>query len=121
MPIARFTGRILPAALNVSLPNGPTFQWKADELGLDMIFRVRIENGAIQVDCETNKFEASYLVPLFMRAHDIATASVDLVAFATASALTVILEEFTDPAGTVTQLAVQQPSLAALGSAVKIG
>jgi hypothetical protein len=121
MPTVRFTGRILPAALNVSVANRPTFRWNADELGLEITFRVHIENGSIQIDCDLGKFEEAYVVPLSMRAHDIARASVDLIAFATGNGLTVMLEEFTDPTGTTTQLAPQQPSLAALVSAVKIG
>jgi len=121
MPTARFTGRVLPAALNVSMPNQPAFQWKVEELGLDMTFRVRIQDGSIRIDCDVNKFEGSYLVPLFMRAHDIARATVDLTAFATGNGLTVTLEEFIDPSGSSTQLAAQHPSLAALATAVKLG
>ncbi len=121
MPRARFAGRVLPAALNISLPNQPTLHWKADELGLEMSFHVQIGNGSILIDCDLNKFDVAYLLPLFVRAHDIARASVDLAAFATGNGLTMILEEFTDPSGTITKLAAQQPSLAALATAVKLG
>src|SRR5262249_7521046 len=121
MPTARFTGRVFPTALNVSIANEPTFNWKADELGLEMRFRVRIRDGSIVIDCDLNKFESAYLIPLFIRAHDIARTSVDLAAFATGNGLTMILEEFTDPTGVKTQLAPQQPSLAALATAVKPG
>jgi hypothetical protein len=121
MPTARFTGRVLPAALNVSMANQPTFQWEVEELGLNMTFRVQIQDGSIRIDCDVNKFESAYLIPLFMRAHDIARATVDLAAFATGNGLTVILEEFIDPNGTATQLATQRPSLAALATAVKLG
>jgi hypothetical protein len=121
MPTARFSGRVLPAALNVSIENRPVFHWKADELGLDMTFRVEIQNGLIRIGCDVNKFEDSYLVPLFMRAYDIARASVDVAAFATGSGLTVILEEFIDPGGMTVPLAAQQPALAALATAVKLG
>src|SRR5229473_474973 len=121
MPTARFTGRILPAALNVSLASQPTLHWKADELALEMSFHVQIRDGSILIDCDLNKFEDDYLIPLFVRAHDIARACVDLTAFATGNGLTVILEEFTDPSGTITRLAAQQPSLAALATAVKPG
>jgi hypothetical protein len=116
-----FAGHVLPAVLNVSLANRPTFQWRSEELGLDMTFRVEIRDGSIRIDCNLNKYEDAYLVPLFMRAQDIATASVDLAAFATGSGLSVVLEEFSDPTGAVTPLAAQQPSLAALVYAVKPG
>src|SRR5258707_285070 len=121
MLTAHFTGRVLPTALNVSIANEPTFNWKADELGLEMRFRVRIRDGSISIDCDLNKFESTYIVPLFMRAYDIARTCVDLAAFTTGSGLAMILEEFTDPTGIKTQLAAQQPSLAALASAVRPG
>jgi len=120
MPTARFTGRVLPTGVNTSIPNQPTFRWKADELGLDMTFRVHIQDSAIRIDCDLNKFEDTYLVPLFMRAYDIARACVDLAAFATGNGLTVIVEEFTDPTGATTRLAPQHPSLAALATAAKM-
>src|SRR5262249_22921716 len=67
MPRVRFKGRVLPAALSVSIPNRPTFNWKADDLGLDMTFHVRIQDGSITIDCNVNKFEEdAHLVPLFM-------------------------------------------------------
>src|SRR5438874_10847540 len=88
MPSVRFTGRVFPAVLSVSIPNRPTFNWQADDLGLDMTFRVRIQDGSITIDCDVNKFdEDAHLVPLFMRASDIAKAAIDLAAFATGSGL----------------------------------
>jgi hypothetical protein len=86
-----------------------------------MNFRVQIQAGSILIDCDLNKFENGYLIPLFVRAHDIARACVDLAAFATGNGLMMILEEFTDPTGAVTKLAAQQPSLAALATAVDPG
>ena len=122
MPTARFTGRVFPAALDVSIPDRPTFHWKADDLGLDMTFQVQIQSGSIVVDCEINKFDASvHFVPLFMRAYDIARASADLAAFATGNGLTIVLDSFTEPAGGIVPMAAQQPSLAALASAAKPG
>jgi len=121
MPTVRFTGRVLPTALSVSIANRPTFHWKADELGLDMSFQVHIQDGSILIDCEVNTFEGAYLVPLFMRAYDLARAAVDLAAFSSGNGLTAVLDTFTDPTGAMTQLTAQQPSLAALATAVKIG
>src|SRR2546430_9420982 len=122
MLTVRFTGRVLPEALGVSIPNQPTFHWKADDLGLDMTFRVRIGDGSIMVDCDVNKFdENAHLVPLFMRASDIASACVDLAAFATGNGLMVVLETFTDDAGTSIPLAAQHPALGERASAAKPG
>ncbi len=122
MPSVRFTGRVLPPALSVSIPNQPSFSWKADELELGMTFHVRVHDGSIIIDCTLNKFdESAHLVPLFMRASDIARACVDLAAFATGNGLTVVLETFTDAAGTSIPLAAQQPPLGAHATAAKLG
>jgi hypothetical protein len=122
MPSVRFTGRVLPPALSVSIPNQPIFNWKADELELDMIFQVRIQDGSIVIDCNLNKFdESAHLVPLFLRASDIARACVGLAAFATGNGLTAVLETFTDAAGTSIPLAAQHPALGAHATAAKLG
>jgi hypothetical protein len=122
MPSVRFTGRVLPPALSVSIPNQPSFSWKADELELDMTFHVRVQDGSIIIDCNLNKFEESaHLVPLFMRASDIARACVDLAAFATGNGLTAVLETFTDAAGTSIPLAAQHPTLSGHATAAKLG
>ncbi len=122
MPSVRFTGRVLPAALNVSIPNHPTFTWKADELGLDMTFHVQIQDGSITIDCDVTKFdESAHLLPLFVRASEIARTCVDLVAFTTGNGLTAVLEIFTNPAGTSIPLAAQRPSLGAFVTASKMG
>src|SRR5712691_4831237 len=114
MPTVRFTGRVLPAALNFSITCRPTFSWKADDLGLEMTFRVDIQDGNVGIECEVNRFDkTAHFMPLFLRAYDIATASVDLAAFANGEVLTVVLESFTDPTGTSTPIATRRPSLAA--------
>jgi len=115
----RFTGRIFPAAINISIDNHPATNWKSPDLGLDMTFRVQIKNNNITIECEMNRFDgASHVTPLFMRAHDIARATVDLISFSTGNGLVVILDTFTDPNGITTSLAAQQPTLAALATAI---
>src|SRR2546421_10180897 len=121
MPIVRFIGRVLPAKHKVSLPSEPTFQWKIDHLALEVTFRLRIDDGSVLIACDVNKFVADiHLLPLFVRAYDIASASVDLVAFASGRGLRVVLETFIDPAGATVPIAAEQPSLAALATAMKL-
>src|SRR5229473_3611747 len=122
MPTVRFIGRVLPAAIDVSIPNEPEFTWTSHDLGLDMTFRLQIQKNSVIVDCDVNKFvPADHLVPLFMRAYDIARASVDLAAFASGKGLLLIFDTFIDPAGATLPLAAHKPSLTALASAVKPG
>jgi len=52
MPTVRFTGRVLPAALGVSIPSRPTFHWRDDALELEMTFRVQVQDNVIAIDCD---------------------------------------------------------------------
>src|SRR6266852_5013543 len=56
MPTVRFIGRVLPAAIDVSIPNEPEFTWTSDDLGLDMTFRLQIQKNSVIVDCDVNTF-----------------------------------------------------------------
>jgi len=120
MPTVRFTGRVLPAARNFCIACRPTFSWKADDLGLEMTFRVNIQDGNVRIECEVNRFDkTAHFMPLFLRAYDIVTACVDLAAFANGEVLTVVLESFTDPTGASIPIATRRPSLAALVTAAR--
>jgi hypothetical protein len=122
MTSVHFSGRVLPVGLGISIPNQPTFHWKADDVGLEMTFRLKVQNGSIVIDCDVNEFDPdTHFMALFLRASDIATVCVDLTALSTGKALTAILDTFTDPAGASTPVAVHRPSLAAHVTAVKLG
>ena len=87
-----------------------------------MTFHVRVQDGAIVIDCDLNKFdESAHLVVLFMRATELAKASIDLASFASVHGLTAVLETFTDASGTSIPLAAQRPSLEAHAAAVRLG
>src|SRR6266480_3237763 len=100
MPTVRFKGRVLPATRSVSLPFQPVFTWKMDDLESECTFRLQIENGSVLVDCNLSDFDiGTHLLPLFVRAHDIASVSTELTALTAGLGLMVVLDTFVDPAG----------------------
>jgi hypothetical protein len=65
-----------PARWNFSLTCRPQFNWKSEDLGLEMTFRLDAQCGKVDIECGLNKFERSrHFMPLLLRAQDIATAS----------------------------------------------
>jgi hypothetical protein len=122
MPKVRFTGRIFPHAIQLSVKDHPQINWKDVENDLDMTFTIGIDGNAVTVDCEVNKFDpALHITPLFMRAFDLARATVDLVGFCTGYGFTVVFETFTSPTGVTTPFGAYDPSLSALCTAFKMG
>jgi len=113
-------GAILPLAANLNIDNLPTVNWKSAELDLDMTFAFQIRNNNIVITCDLNKWsKADHLMPLYMRALDTVRAIVDVASFANGVGLTVILDQFVDADGTISQLMPTQPDLAALSTSVK--
>jgi hypothetical protein len=114
MPTAHFLGRVLPTIVQVSVDRDPTIKWEAPDLGLVMEFKTHVEKSCIDVECTLNRYDASDFVHLYMRAFDVARASVNLVAFSQGWGLTIVLETFIDPAGNSTHIVPKDDSLPAL-------
>jgi hypothetical protein len=122
MPKVQFAGRIFPEAIQLSIKDHPQINWKDDENDLDINFAISIQKGAVTVDCDVNKFDpALHLTSLYMRAFDLARATVDLTAFCTGYGFTVLFEKFTSPNGETTNLGPHDPRLGALCTAFKMG
>jgi hypothetical protein len=64
-----------------------------------MEFTNHVVNSKIDIECRLNRFAPGDLVHVWMRAFDLARASIDLVAFATGCGLTVVLDTWVDPNG----------------------
>jgi len=89
-------------------------KWNDPDSKLEMSFVLKIHNSLIEIECDVNRFGADDLVPVYMRAFDLARASVNLVAFALGSGMALILETMIDPLGTTTPLVFTDPRLAPL-------
>ena len=122
MPKVRFTGRALPAAFNVTIPITPKIHWTDDDLGLQLSFGIQIKDGNVTVDCETNKFiEKTDFIQIYRRSLDLARGAVDLFAFSTGSGVTVFLDKFTKPDGTISDILPGDPSLHLLSTSIVSG
>jgi hypothetical protein len=121
MPKVRFGGRIFPFEIKVSIQDHPQINWKDTENDLDITFAITIQNSTVTVDCEVNRFEQSLITPLYMRAFDLARATVDLVAFSSGYGFTVIFDNFTSPTGETTPFGPHMPSLAGICTVFKLG
>jgi hypothetical protein len=114
MSAVRFRGRVSPPAVQVAIHGLPKVHWEAPERGLIMDFSFDIQGSEIQVACESNKFEPEDFVHVYMRALDLARASVDLVAFSMGYGLSVVLDTFVDTNGITSTILPQDPNLPAL-------
>src|SRR5262249_16420099 len=121
MPVIQFLGTIHPRVFNVSISGVPEVRWKAEELDLEMVFRIQIENSDVRVECEVNHCETPDVVAIWMRAFDLARAAVDLVCFATGIGATVTLDTLVGADGVRTTLLSRDEGLARLCTAFALG
>ncbi len=110
MPKIRFSGRIIPAAFGVHINDLPVIKWKDADYEAEMI--VKILDDEVHVDCTVAKYDSlDDAYQAYRRAIDFAKATVDLAAFATGKALTVLLEKITEPNGLTRGMAFNFPDL----------
>jgi hypothetical protein len=115
----RFTGRVLPSVVNVTISNHPTIVWR-DEDGAAS-FAAHIKDGLVTVECDTERTDSEHITELYRRSIDIARASVDLVGFSRGLGLTVVLDEVIDEAGNKKDIVPSDLSLEALCDVFKLG
>jgi hypothetical protein len=117
MLTVHFLGSVRPTVLEVSVGHKPVVKWEAPEIGLTMEFTNHIEKSQVDVECKLNRYRPDDLVHVYMRALDLARASVNVVAFALGWGLTVVLDTFVDPNGVKSVIAPKDDSLASLCTA----
>jgi hypothetical protein len=101
----KFTGRVLPAALQLSHDFGSTIAWNLESSGLTAFFQIRVLLGEVTVDCEIDgEITKNVMETLYVRALDIASAEVDLVSFSSKIGFTVILDRFVDGNGVTNEI-----------------
>ncbi len=118
----QFSGRIFPIANSFTLHNTYSVHFTDAEmiaLGVDCWGRLNIRDNLVTIDCELNVFEKSkHLMPVTMRAYDIARATIDLMSFSSGNALMFILETLIDADGNTTLVVPMQPDLGKLATAL---
>jgi hypothetical protein len=121
MPRVRFTGRIFPTGVNLSVADHPQVNWHDEENNLDIRFTTTIQNNVVTVDCDVSRFDQTLITAIYMRAFDLARATVDLAAFSSGWAFVVVFETFTAPDGATTPIGAYDPSLATFCTAYQMG
>lgn len=114
MTTVRFRGRVFPSVVQVAIHGVPKIHWEVPERHLVTDFSFEIEGSEVLIVCELNKYEPADFVHVYMRALDLARASVDLVSFSMGYGLSVVLDTFFDTCGTPSAILPQDPSLPVL-------
>jgi hypothetical protein len=100
MVTVKLRGRVLPLGLNLGA-EAPELQWKWVEENIEFVFRVKIVDSNITVECDLERYDDRYLSELYKRATDLARACVNLVAFETGFGLIAMIEVIELPDGTL--------------------
>ena len=80
----------------------------------------RVEKSVVDIECILSDWKIEHLPDLYRRALDICRAEVDLVGFSMAYGLTVLLDTFEAPDGSVTSIAPNSPYLEGLCTAFSL-
>jgi hypothetical protein len=112
-------GRVFPEH-GFSIQNHPKMPFQ-DSNGDAIVFGMHIDNGAITIECEMEKFESSpqetYF--LYVRAMDFASAAINIAALAFGEGRTFILETVTDQHGKTWNFRTRSEELARLFTLAK--
>lgn len=114
MPILKFTGRVMPDVMHVTITDHPAIDWRDTGNDSNCSFNISISKGLIEIDCILDKYEEIHLSEVYRRVLDLARATVDLVCFSSGYGLTVIIDRYTNAAGITTPIAPHDPRLAEL-------
>ncbi len=112
MPTVHFYGEVLPRPFRISLSNLPEVNWEVPESGLSLRFLLEIKDSQVHITVHANKYSDDDMVSLYMRAWDLARASVELVAFRLGWGVDVVLSKFVRPDGIENDLVFSDERLA---------
>jgi hypothetical protein len=117
MPTVRFEGRVIPEAAKLTIDSHPSVTLKDEYSDFWMEFTAVIKDGVVIIECDVEEYEqAKHFDSIFVRATDIARASVNLVAFTMGLGVFVVLDTFTDPDGAKTVLLLRDRPLGSLSA-----
>jgi hypothetical protein len=115
----QFKGRVLPAALPVTILGGPSLHIENEHLGLVSEMRFNIQDNLITVDCDVNKLEPATMGSLVIRAHNTVESAVNLLSFSTGVGHSVILDKCHLPGGAVQDVIMEDRELAKFATAIQ--
>ena len=112
-------GRVLPSAAQINV-RMPELEWKWEERRVNLKFRVNISNSVVNVECELEEYKPEFFVEIYKRALDLSRAAVNVVAFAVAIGVTVILETLIGPDGIPSAILLTDPGVVSLVTAYNL-
>lgn len=122
MPKVQFIGRVLPEMVRISIPPQQDIEFKEPDLGIDVTFRLRINLSLVNIECQSADCLAGDTIPLlYIRAFDLARASINMIAFSTGTGLSLILDLCIKEDGIPSPVAAINPDLGKLCTAFQGG
>jgi hypothetical protein len=115
----QFLGRVLPEFIKVNMPPRDVL-WQEADTQAETTMHLRIFQSIINIECESNIYSKDNLAPLYMRAFDLARASVNLVAFASGEGLSLILDTMICDDGIPLPMSPRDHSMAPLCTAYRV-
>jgi len=117
-----FIGNVYPISLGVTLHGiSPKAAWRPPGLPhFNMDITTTISQSIVNVSLEMEEYRPEYLPYYYIRAMDFSRACANIVAFGAGLAITVVLETFVKPDGSVDTYRVVNPQLANECTAFKI-
>jgi hypothetical protein len=115
----QFLGRVLPEFARVSMPPR-SVEWTEDDTKAKSRMRLRIHESIINVECESDIYSRDNLHPLYIRAIDLARASINVVAFARGEGLSLILDLVIYDDGVPLPMSPHTPTVAGLCTAYQV-
>lgn len=118
MSDVRFYGRVYPVALRLSVRKHPVIRLTEAHTEIPIDFDITIKDGRVIVDCSVHGYDHDRdYVRCFMRALDLANASVNLAAFSMGLGASVIVDRSVDASGNGKMLALRDHPLSTLCTA----
>ncbi|QOD82216.1 hypothetical protein [Chromobacterium haemolyticum] len=118
--VVRFHGRVYPESTPVPVYYTTGVHWQADELGYVVDIVCRVNKSVIDIECTLSEWKVEYYSDLYRRALDVCRATIDIVGFKMAYGLTVLLDTFQAPDGTVTPIKLEAPYLEGICTAFSL-
>jgi hypothetical protein len=107
MPTVHIKGKVLPSIVKVTAKDLPAVRWMPEKGGSEMSITTRINASDVDVEFVLDRFEEADQSELLMRAWDLARAAVDIFCFTSGFGLTVYLDTFVNPDGSVSTILPQ--------------
>ena len=104
MPTGHFEGHILPSSLEITIAEPTRITIPTSDERPTVEFTIAVLYGKIDIECVTSSFQDEDLGFLYARAYDLARACLDVVTFGSGQGMTLILDTFTKPDGSIVPL-----------------